>query len=56
MFEFKKEEDGSLPLRSAVFQAIGAASVCWDDAGVFQEDLATEIGESLIKLIEEKTQ
>jgi hypothetical protein len=35
----------------AVFQAVGAASACWENlegAGVFQSDRAKEIGEELM--------
>lgn len=50
-FEFAREEDGSLSLESAVFQALGAASVCWESmagTGVFDSDQAKEIGEALL--------
>lgn len=53
-FEFYREDDGSLPLESAVFQALGAASVCWDTlegAGVFHSDEANEIGDALLEII-----
>ena len=37
-------------LRSAVFTALGAASVCWDGSnlGVFQSDRAKQIGDELV--------
>jgi hypothetical protein len=40
-------------LEQAVFEAIGAASMCWEDppTGVFREDLAVVIGEKLLKAI-----
>lgn len=50
-FSFSPELDGSLPLEAAVGQAIGAASVCWDDlsgAGVFHSDRAAEIVQALM--------
>lgn len=53
-FEFYREYDGSLPLESAVFQALGAASVCWESmegTGIFQSDRAKEIGEALLEVI-----
>lgn len=52
-FEFTREDDGSLPLKTAVFQALGAASVCWDGvpSGIFREDRAKEIGEALMAQI-----
>lgn len=43
-------------LRSAVFQALGAASACWDNltgAGVFESDRACAIGERLLEFIEQ---
>jgi hypothetical protein len=55
-FEFQPEHDGGLDLSGAVFQALGAASMCWDKiekAGVFHSDRAKEIGEALIAFIEE---
>jgi hypothetical protein len=56
-FEFTSREPGIVPsLREVVFQALGAASVCWDDiekAGVFQSEKAKEIGDALVAWIEE---
>lgn len=57
-FEFQPNHDGSLSLEDAVFQALGAASVCWDPmdgTGVFRSDIAKEIGEVLLAKIEEDT-
>lgn len=51
-FAFYREEDGSLSPESAVFQAIGAASVCWESmtgAGLFDSGRAEEIGDALIE-------
>ena len=53
-YEFVTEEDGSLTLASAVFQALGAASVCWEKpegAGIFDSTRAREIGDALIWLL-----
>lgn len=53
-FEFQPDEDGTLTLRSAVFQALGAASTCWDNlsgAGVFQSEKAQEVGDKLLAAI-----
>jgi hypothetical protein len=39
-------------LAQAVFQALGAASMCWDDihsAGVFRSDVAKAIGDGLLE-------
>lgn len=55
-FTFQPEHDGSLPLETAVFQALGAASVCWDSmdgTGVFQSDRAKEIGDTLVAYVKE---
>jgi hypothetical protein len=41
-------------LEEAVFQALGAASVCWESmegTGVFQSDRAKQIGEELLGII-----
>lgn len=55
-FDFQRDEDGSLTLQSAVFQALGAASACWENlagAGIFESDRAKEIGERLVEFIRE---
>lgn len=55
-FEFVTSRDEPLTLESAVFQALGAASTCWDHpegAGVFHSDEARNIGEKLLKFIKE---
>ena len=47
-------EPGATTLQEAVFQALGAASVCWDDmsgTGVFQSDRAKQIGDELMVFI-----
>lgn len=49
--------DNCESLKEAVYQAVGAASVCWDDmehAGVFQEQQATEVAEDLLSWIREE--
>jgi hypothetical protein len=53
-FEFQREHDGSLSLDSAVFQALGAASTCWESlegAGIFDSTRAREIGDALLSFI-----
>lgn len=53
-FDFQREHDGSLSIESAVFQALGAASVCWErmaGTGVFDSDRAKQIGERLLEVI-----
>lgn len=53
-FDFDREEDGSLSLSSAVFQALGAASMAWTErpTGVFESEWARLIGEALMVEIE----
>lgn len=53
-FEFKMDSEGQLTLDSAVYQALGAASACWDNlegAGEFQSDRCKEVGDKLLALI-----
>lgn len=48
-------EPGVEDLPSAVFQALGQASACWENlvgAGVFEASRAVEVGLSLIRWIE----
>lgn len=55
-FEFVPDVDGSLDLRNAVMQALGAASMCWEypsEAGIFDPDRAIKIGEALLSKISE---
>ena len=54
-FTFDREDDGSLSVESAVYQALGAASMCWESmegTGVFNSDRALKIGEALLAEIE----
>lgn len=49
-FEFSPDENGKLTRESAIMQAVGAASMCWefpDRAGVFQVERARDIGLAL---------
>jgi len=53
-FAFQPEDDGSLPIETAVFQALGAASTCWESlegTGVFDSERAKEIGDALLHVI-----
>lgn len=60
-YEFKfspddREVDDSVSLNSAVFQALGAASACWEyleRAGVFDSEQAERIGQALLQKIRE---
>lgn len=56
-FAFLRERDGSLDIESAVFQALGAASVCWENmsgTGVFNSDRAKLIGDTLVMEISDQ--
>lgn len=49
-FVFSYEDDGSLSLKSAINQALGAASTCWEAphlAGVFDDKYAMKISDAL---------
>lgn len=53
-FAFLPDHDGEVSVESAVFQALGAVSVCWDNpggAGVFHSERAKEIGEHLLAFL-----
>lgn len=55
--EFQYDEGDSVHEMavSAIFQALGAASVCWEfpeRAGVFDSTRAREIGDALVKELE----
>lgn len=48
-FDFDRR--GDFTIESAVYQAIGAASMCWESmsgTGIFQSDQAREIAEALL--------
>lgn len=56
-FTFDRRDDGTLPVPAAVWQALGAASVCWDTmagTGVFHEAQANRIGEALLAVIQDE--
>lgn len=50
-FEFTRNQDGSLPIREAIGQAIGAGSMCWDPrpTGAFDSETASDISKALEK-------
>jgi hypothetical protein len=53
-FSFQSDGYEPLTLEAAVYQAIGAASVCWEHigkAGTFNDDWAREIGEALLEFV-----
>jgi hypothetical protein len=52
-FEFTRGHDGSLPVESAVFQALGAASMCWSETpkGIFDSTRVKEIGDKLLEFL-----
>lgn len=55
-FEFEDDQEHHLTIESAVFTALGAASMCWSGGpqGVFGDVHVTEIGNKLIKYIKEQ--
>lgn len=56
MSRFNWDEDTSI--EQAVFEALGAVSVCWEniaEAGVFQSGSAIEIGHELTDFIKART-
>ena len=56
-FTFHPDENGNLSLESAVFQALGGASMCWSEipTGVFESDRAKQIGDLLLENIKART-
>lgn len=54
-FEFDRRD--GLTLDSAVYQAIGAASICWTNmrgAGIFDSARAIEVAEALLRELRQK--
>lgn len=54
MTTIQEDLDQAENLEQAVFMALGAASMCWENpegAGVFQSGKALEIGEALMNRI-----
>jgi hypothetical protein len=51
----ENEDEEQLTLRNVVFQALGAASVCWSEvpSGIFESTRAQEVGHALLAWIEE---
>src|SRR5204862_5331238 len=55
--KFHPDADGNLDLEAVVFQALGAASTCWEnkdleDAGTFDSEEAVKIGNALIEWLD----
>lgn len=52
-FTLTYEHDGSLSVDSAVFQALGYASMCWEETpkGIFQSDDAKQCGDVLLEFL-----
>jgi hypothetical protein len=56
-FTFTYADDGHLTLESAIYQALGYASVCWSETptGIFDSDRCKEAGDALIAFVEDMT-
>lgn len=57
-FAFEAREGEPLTIESAVFQALGAASTCWENleaAGVFDSTRCKEIGDALVEWLTDNT-
>lgn len=53
-FDFQTRQGTPLTREEAVFQALGAASVCWqypEKAGIFDSTRAKEIGDKLLAFL-----
>lgn len=52
-FEFTEREGEPLTLETAVFEALGAASMCWTETptGIFDDTRASVIGHALVERI-----
>jgi len=56
-FQISEDETRSQVFRSLIFQALGAASACWDNlegAGEFKSQECVVIGETLIHELRER--
>lgn len=54
--EFVDLKLGEMDLEAAVYTALGAASVCWEDmsrAGIFESERCANIGEQLMERIQQ---
>lgn len=53
-FQFSAQDDEYFTLSNAVYQALGAASMCWTErpTGIFDGTRADQIGKALIHYIE----
>jgi hypothetical protein len=56
-FEFTVREGEPLTVKTAVFEALGAASMAWEytPQGVFDSERAKEIGDALLAFLKEPT-
>jgi hypothetical protein len=58
LFSFQRHPDEPFTLETAVYQAIGAATTCWENlsgTGVFDSQRADAIGQALLDAIRELT-
>lgn len=54
IYDEELQADRDDALASVVFQALGAASVCWDDDRVFDDRQAKQIGDSLVAFLHDQ--
>lgn len=53
-FEFTQGEDGPPTMETMVYEAVGAASTCWESlhgTGVFDSDRAQAIGDAVVEQV-----
>ena len=58
-YGFQPHDREPFTIEDAVYQTIGAASVCWDNpggAGVFESDRARELGRNLMRFIQDTSE
>ncbi|TXH10470.1 MAG: hypothetical protein E6R04_05195 [Spirochaetes bacterium] len=54
IYDHETAEGNPDPLGSVIFQALGAASVCWDEDRVFDSEQASRIGVNLLNFLREQ--
>jgi uncharacterized protein YegP (UPF0339 family) len=54
IYDHEVAEGNPDPLASVIFQALGAASMCWDDERIFMSERAKQIGDDLLAFLREQ--